>query len=155
MRKGEIVVDPEHSTHKINDSSIVGTWRLVSFDAEDQATGERWPTFGKAPKGRLMLMPDGYMMVVLTAEGRQPATTDADRAKAFKSMFAYSGKYKFDGDSFITDVDVASLVEWTGAQQVRTCRLVGSRLQFISKWAPSPFDPSRTTRGIIEFERDA
>jgi len=148
-------VNPERNIHKTNDSSIIGTWRLVSFDAEDQATGERWPTFGKAPKGRLMLMPDGYMMVILTAEGRQPANTDADRAKAFKSMFAYSGKYAIEGESFVTDVDVASLVEWKDAQQVRTCRFVGSRLQFISKWAPSPFDPSRTTRGIIEFEREA
>jgi hypothetical protein len=148
-------VEPERNNRTNDDKSIIGTWRLVSFDAEDQVTGERWPTFGKSPKGRLMLMPDGYMMVILTAEGRQPANTDADRAKAFKSMFAYSGKYTFEGESFVTDVDVASLTEWTGAQQVRTCRFVGSKLQFISKWAPSPFNPSRTTRGIIEFEREA
>ena len=148
-------MNPERNNRNNSDSSIIGTWRLVSFDAEDQATGERWATFGKSPKGRLMLMPDGYMMVILTAEGRQPAHTDADRAKAFKSIFAYSGKYAFERENFVTDVDVASLVEWTGAQQVRTCRFVGSRLQFISKWAPSPFDPSRTTRGIIEFEREA
>ena len=148
-------MEPERNNQRNDDKSIIGTWRLVSFDAEDQATGERWPTFGKSPKGRLMLMPEGYMMVVLTAEGRQPANTDADRAKAFKAMFAYSGKYTFEGESFVTDVDVASLVEWTGAQQVRTCRFVGSKLQFISKWAPSPFNPSRTTRGIIEFEREA
>lgn len=144
----------ERNIHEDDERSFIGTWRLVSFDAEDQATGERWPTFGKAPKGRLMLMPDGHMMVILTAEGRQPAKTDEDRARAFKSMFAYSGKYTFQGESFVTDVDVASLVEWTGAQQVRTWRFVGSRLQFVSKWAPSPFDPSRTTRGIIEFERE-
>lgn len=148
-------MEPERNNRTNDDKSIIGTWRLVSFDAEDQVTGERWPTFGKSPKGRLMLMPDGYMMVILTAEGRQPANTDADRAKAFKSMFAYSGKYAFEGESFVTDVDVASLTEWTGAQQVRTCRFVGPKLQFISKWAPSPFDPSRTTRGIIEFEREA
>ena len=148
-------MQPKPNTDKSADKSVIGTWRLVSFDAEDQVTGERWPTFGKSPKGRLMLMPDGYMMVILTAEGRQPANTDADRAKAFKSMFAYSGKYTLEGESFVTDVDVASLVEWTGAQQVRTCRFVGSKLQFVSKWAPSPFDPSRTTRGIIEFEREA
>ena len=148
-------VKPERNNHKNIDSSIVGTWRLVSFDTEDQATGERWARFGKSPKGRLMLMPDGYMMVILTAEGRRPANTDADRARAFESIFAYSGKYAFEGENFVTDVDVASLVEWTGAQQVRTCHFVGSRLQFISRWAPSPFDPSRTTRGIIEFEREA
>ena len=75
---------PERNNHKNIDSSIVGTWRLVSFDTEDQATGERRPTLGKSPKGRLILMPNGYMMVILTAEGRQPANTEADRARAFK-----------------------------------------------------------------------
>jgi hypothetical protein len=35
-------------------------------------------------------LPDGYMMVILTAEGRQPAETDPERAEAFKSLFAYS-----------------------------------------------------------------
>ena len=148
-------MEPERSNNENDGKSIIGTWRLVSFDAEDQTTGERWPTFGKSPRGRLMLMPDGYMMVILTAEGRQPADTDTDRAKAFKSMFAYSGRYRLEGESFVTDVDVASLVEWTGAQQIRTCRFVGPKLQFVSKWAPSPFDPSRTTRGVIEFEREA
>ena len=148
-------MDSECNYGKNGDKSIIGTWRLVSFDAEDQATGERWPTFGESPKGRLMLLPNGYMMVILTAEGRHPAKTDAELAKAFKSIFAYSGKYSLEGENFVTDVDVASLVEWTGAQQVRTCRFAGSNLQFISKWAPSPFNPSRTTRGIIEFEREA
>jgi len=147
-------VSPERNNHENSDNSLIGTWRAVSFEAEDQATGERWAPFGKPPKGRLMFMPDGYMMVILTADGRKPANTDAERARAFKSIFAYSGKYSFEGENFVTDVDVASLVEWTGAQQVRTCRFVESRLQFISKWAPSPFDPSRTTRGIMEFERE-
>lgn len=100
-----------------------------------------------------MFMPDGYMMVILTAEDRQPATTDAERAKAFKSLFAYSGRYSVDGENFVTDVDVSSLVEWTGAQQVRTCSFVGPRIQFVSKWAPSPFNPSRITRGYMVFER--
>jgi hypothetical protein len=124
-----MLVEPQRSNNENDGKSIIGTWRLVSFDAEDQTTGERWPTFGKSPRGRLMLMPDGYMMVMLTAEGRQPANTDTDRAKAFKSMFTYSGRYRLEGESFVTDVDVASLVEWTGAQQIRTCRFVGPKLR--------------------------
>jgi hypothetical protein len=138
------------------EQELVGTWRLVSFDAEDRDTGERWPTFGKAPRGRLMLQPNGLMMVLLTAEGRvaqHPSTTE-ERAKAFTSVVAYSGRYKAEGESFVTDVDVSSVEAWVGARQVRTFRLVGRRVQFTSAWAPSPFDPRRTTRGIIEFERE-
>ena len=144
------------ATARNNEADLVGKWRLVSFDAEDRDTGERWPTFGKAPKGRLILLPEGTMMVLLTAEGRAadtPKTTE-ERAKAFTSVIAYSGKYRADGESFITDVDLSSVEAWVGAKQVRTFRLVGRRVQFTSAWAPSPFDSRRTTRGIIEFERE-
>ncbi len=38
-------MEPERSNNENDGKSIIGTWRLVSFDAEDQTTGERWPTF--------------------------------------------------------------------------------------------------------------
>ena len=101
----------------------------------------RWPV-GRYLREVVAVQPDGRVLLFAGA-------------KAFKSMFAYSGRYRLEGESFVTEVDVASLVEWTGAQQIRTCRFVGPKLQFISKWAPSPFDPSRTTWGVIEFEREA
>lgn len=101
----------------------------------------------------------GYSAKEMADANRRAISLLEEIRREFKgnpeTIFAYSGKYMIEGERFVTDVDVASLVEWTGAQQVRTCRFVGSRLQFISNWAPSPFDPSRTTRGIIEFEREA
>ncbi len=137
--------------------ALVGTWRLVAFDAEERDTGKRWPTFGKAPKGRLILQANGLMMVMLTAEGRlakSPKTTE-ERAKAFTTVIAYSGRYRTEGESFVTDVDISSVEAWVGAKQVRTFRISGPRVQFISGWAADPFDSRRTTRGIIEFEREA
>ena len=135
------------------DAALVGMWRLVSFDVEGQATGKRRPAFGNIPNGRLMLLANGYMMLFITAEGRRSPKTVEEKAEAFNTMIAYSGKYKVDGENFITDVDLAWQEAWTGAKQIRTFRLVGSRAQFTSAWAPSPFDPARITRGILEFER--
>jgi hypothetical protein len=134
-------------------SALLGTWRLAAFHAEDRNGRKRLP-FGRPAKGRLMILPDGYMMVLLTAKRRRRADTDAARAQAFKSIFAYSGRYRYDGKRFITDVDLASIAEWMGKQQIRTLHCVGDNLRFTSKWAPSPFQRGRVTRGIIEFERE-
>ena len=61
-------------------SSLVGVWRLVSFGYEDQVTGKRENRFGTMPKGRLMLLENGLMTVILTAEGRPIPKTNEDRA---------------------------------------------------------------------------
>jgi len=147
-------MNAEQQVPSHNEGALVGTWRLVSFDVEGQATGRRRPAFGNVPKGRLMLLANGFMMLFLTAEGRQTPKTDEDKAEAFNTMIAYSGKYKVEGENFITDVDLAWQEAWTGAKQVRTYRFVGPRVQFTSAWAPSPFDPDRIVRGILEFERE-
>jgi hypothetical protein len=134
--------------------ALVGTWRLVSFDVEDQTTSGRQPIFGPTPKGRLVILENGLMMAMLTAEGRLIPKADEDRVKAFNTMFAYSGRYKIQGDQFSTDVDISWNEAWTGTAQVRSFCFVGSRLQLISAWAPSLLDPSRTARGILEWERE-
>jgi hypothetical protein len=59
---------------------IVGTWRLVSFEREYQAGGEREYPMGKAPTGYILFLPEGRMTVVITGEGRTAPTTDQDRA---------------------------------------------------------------------------
>jgi len=133
----------------------VGIWRLVSFDYEDQATGERGPRFGTMPKGRLMLLENGLMMAILTAEGRAIPTTDEDRAMAFNTMVAYSGKYAAQGDQLSIDVDISWNEALTGTVQIRSYHFVDSRLQLVSAWAPSPFEPGRIVRGILEWEREA
>ncbi len=38
-------------------TSLVGQWRLVSFDIENQQSGQKSPGFGPHPKGRLVILP--------------------------------------------------------------------------------------------------
>jgi hypothetical protein len=137
-----------------NEETLVGMWRLVSFDVEAQATGKRKPAFGNAPKGRLVLLANGFMMLFITAEGRRSAKTDEEKIDGFNTMIAYSGKYSVEGENFITDVDLAWQEAWTGAKQTRTYRFIGPRAQFTSSWAPSLFDADKIVRGILEFERE-
>jgi hypothetical protein len=81
---------------------IVGIWKLVSFEREYQAGGEREYPMGKAPTGYILFLPEGRMTVVITGEGRTAPTTDQDRAGLYNSLVAYTGRYRVDGDKWIT-----------------------------------------------------
>ncbi len=81
---------------------------MVSFEMESQATGESEMPRGKTPAGFIIFTPDGRMMVVLTDEGRKAPKDDQDRADLFKTMIAYTGMYRIEGDRWITKVDVAA-----------------------------------------------
>ncbi len=41
--------------------SLLGVWKLLSFEMANQETGQRLSTLGDAPRGRLTLSPSGQM----------------------------------------------------------------------------------------------
>jgi len=57
---------------------LVGLWRLVAFQREYQATGEREYPMGGTATGYILFLPEGRMWVVITGEGRKAPTTDQD-----------------------------------------------------------------------------
>ena len=134
-------------------AKLAGLWNLVSFDTEFQDTNERKPMYGKNPKGHLVLLPEGRMMALIPAEGRKVPKTDEDRLAAFRTMFAYSGIYRLEGDKWVTKVDVAWNEAWTGTDQTRFYKFDGPRLLILTAWQPSVNIPGRTTRGILTWER--
>jgi hypothetical protein len=130
---------------------IVGIWRLVSFEREYQATSEREYPMGKTPTGYILFLPEGRMAVVITGEGRMAPNTDQDRAGLFNSLVAYTGRYRVDGDKWITTVDVSANPTLVGTEQTRTFRVTGDRLQEMSPWAARP--DNRMAHAIITYER--
>ena len=133
---------------------VLGTWKLISYEFEVQSTGERQPIWGKNPTGYIIFTPEGLFMAVLTGEGRKSPNTDQDRAELFNTMFAYTGRYRIEGDKWITKVDVAWLPARVGTEQVRYFKFEGDRLQVITAWMP-PLTPAQqgTGRGVLTFER--
>src|SRR2546422_6473711 len=91
-----------HAAYAQDREKLIGIWKLLSFETEFQATGERKPNFGKNPNGFVIFTPEGRMMAVLTAEGRKAPETDEDRAALLRTMFAYTGIYRLEGDKFVT-----------------------------------------------------
>ena len=133
---------------------LIGTWKVVSFDNEFQDGSPRRALYGQHPTGFIILTGEGRMMAVVAGEGRKPATNDEERASLLRTMFAYSGMYRLDGDKWITDVDVSWNAAYTGTEQVWFYKLNGNRLEVTGAWGPNPNLPgSPITRGIVLFER--
>jgi hypothetical protein len=60
------------------------------------------------------------MIGILTSDSRKPGLEDAARVELHKSMIAYSGRYRVDGNQFVTSVDVSWNEAWNGTEQLRT-----------------------------------
>jgi hypothetical protein len=140
-----ILVQPSFADDR---AKVLGIWRLVSFEMEVQATGEREQTRGKNPTGNIIFTPEGRMMVLLTDDGRKTPNTDQDRADLFKTMLAYTGIYRIEGDKWITKVDVSGNPALVGTEQARFFRIDGDRLQ-----ESTPFMPwaARPEKGMVRF----
>ena len=132
---------------------LIGTWKLVSW----QVIVENEPPqnlFGLHPKGFLVLTREGRSIVVTTAEDRRAGMSDAQRAALHKSMLAYSGRYRVEGDDFITIVEVSWNEEWNGTEQRRHFRIEGDKLFIESAPAPSIISPGKTDFRRIVWQRD-
>ncbi len=135
-------------------AKILGIWKLVSFEAEIQATGKKEPVMGQNPTGYVIFTPEGRAMFILTGEGRKAPKTIQDRADLLNSLVAYTDMYRIEGDKWITKIDVAWNPEWIGTEQARFFKVDGDRLQVVTTWGVSPNWPEKgMTRRILTFER--
>jgi hypothetical protein len=133
---------------------VQGVWRLVSYEIEIQATGQREPVMGNNPTGYVIFTPENRVWFVLTGEGRKPAKTVQERAELLDSLVAYTGTYRIEGDKWITKVEVAWNPAWVGTEQARSFKVDGDRLSVLSPWRVMPnWVEKGMTRSIISFQR--
>jgi len=131
------------STAQAADSgALVGNWKLVSWQVV--VGNESQSPFGSHPIGYLLLTREGRAMALTTADARKPGESVAEWAALHKSMLAYSGKYRVEGDDFITTVDISWNEIWNGTEQRRHYRIEGDRLFIESAPAPSILYPGKT-----------
>ncbi len=134
--------------------TVHGVWKLVAFEVEVQATGQKEPAMGKNPTGYAIFTPEGRAFFILTGEGRKPAKTVQERADLLNTMAAYTGTYRLEGDKWITKVEAAWNPEWVGTEQTRFFKVEGTRLKVLTPWMVAPNWPEKgMTRSIITFER--
>jgi hypothetical protein len=135
-------------------NKVVGTWKLVSYEVEVQATGQKGPVMGDKPTGYATFLPEGRVFFVLTGEGRKPGKTDQEKAELLSTLVAYTGTYSTEGEQWTTNVDVAWNSEWVGTKQVRNFKIEGERLIVTTPWRVMPnWVDKGMTRSIVTFER--
>jgi len=133
---------------------LLGNWKLVSVYAEDVQTKQRYNPYGDHPKGYIAFTSAGRFFALITADGPKPPTAQEEQAAAFRSMSAYTGKFRLEGDKFITKVDVAWNQAWVDTEQSRFWRFEGDRLHIISAPVPNPNVASSSLIGYLVWERE-
>lgn len=137
------------------DPKLHGCWRLVSFDTELQDSKERIQPWGADPNGYLIFSTEGRMMVLITAKAREPGNTGEKLVALFHTVIAYTGRYRIEGDRFITKVDTSWNEAWNGSEQERFYKLDGDTLDVMTAWMPNPLVSENSIgRGILSFRRE-
>jgi len=109
-------------------SSLVGTWKFISYLRSEPETGKNTNIMGEAPKGYLIYTREGRMMVIVVADNNKAPEADEDRITLHKHMVAYSGRYTVTGGQVVHHVDVAWNPAWMGTDLVRSFKREGDRL---------------------------
>ena len=141
--------------HAADKDRIVGTWKLVSVMYEDAQTKELTPVLGAHPRGYQIATPEGRWIALVTADGRPVPKTDEERARALRTMIAYSGRYRVEDGKVITKVEVAWNEAWVGGEQVRFLHFEGDDVLHIeSPPMPHPNVNDKVVRVIVTWQRD-
>ena len=116
--------------------NLVGTWRLVSYEARTASGETRYP-FGRHVVGQLFYDVGGNMSGHLMRVDRPAfasddsgSGTDAEVRAAFEGHVSYFGTYTIDRSARTVTHHVrgASYPNWVGHEQIRFYRIDGSRL---------------------------
>jgi hypothetical protein len=97
--------------------------------------------YGEKPTGAIGFTPSGRFFGLLTADGRKAPQTPEEQAAAYRTVIAYTGKWRVEGDKFVTKVDVAWNPAWIGADQARFFRSEGNKLFLTSAPIPTQMQP--------------
>ncbi len=134
--------------------ALLGNWKLVSFYTEDTQSKQRNNAYGEHPTGAIGFTPAGRFFAFATADSRKAAQTTEDQAAAFRTVIAYTGQWRIEGEKFITKVDVAANPAMVGTEQVRFWRMVSGKLHITTAPLPNPNVPGGTMIGTLVWERE-
>ena len=117
----------------ITAQDITGTWILVARGNDDPEDARlSIERYGRDPRGMVIISPDGWMNASLCHGERPPLSgdpawhtdaPDADRLSAYDTYISYGGRWRLEGNTFITQVEFALNPGWVGGEQARGVEL--------------------------------
>ena len=115
---------------------LVGTWKLVSASSTTAAGEGSESPYGTNPAGFLTYTADGRVTALISYDGRKSLSfgggTLAEQAEAFKTFFAYAGRYTRNGDKVTHHVEISSIQNYVGKDLVRSVKLEGDRIVLVT-----------------------
>jgi hypothetical protein len=125
---------------------FIGTWRLLSIERIDTASGARTDQMGANPIGYLSYAPDDRMMAIIERGDRTKpagdAATPVEADALYRSVISYGGTWRIEGDTMIHSVDVSWNEAWTGTEQKRLIKFDGEHAVLSTHPIADPFDGS-------------
>jgi hypothetical protein len=128
-------------TPTLGQQSLVGTYKIISHEV--QVNGTTIQTFGKAPRGLLVLTPTRWICFY-TGDNRKFGTSVADKAALLDTLSGWTGTYRIEGSKIVITVDAYWTEVHTGKNQVRNWTLAGNRLTLTGDPQAYARDPSKT-----------
>ncbi|MFC8828797.1 lipocalin-like domain-containing protein [Streptomyces sp. NPDC057137] len=135
--------------------SLVGYWRLVSYEVRDGLGVPVGHPLGDDATGCLLYTADGFMSVQIMRPDRPRYRadglgdgTDAESAAAARGYVAYAGPYHVEGDSVVVhEPEVSLFPNWVRATVARKVVLVEPRLE-LTTLTPLPFGGEHLTAAL-------
>ena len=94
-------------------------------------------------------------VVLVTAKAREPGNTDEKLVVLFRTVMSYTGRYRIDGDRFVTKIDSSWNEACNGTEQERFYKLDGDTLDVSTAWMPNPLVSGNPIgRAILSFRRE-
>jgi hypothetical protein len=133
---------------------LVGTWKLVSASSTT-STGERNETpYGPSPVGFLTYTGDGRVTALISYGGRKSLSVNGqalalmeEQAEAFKTFFAYAGRYTLSGDKVTHYIEISSIQNYVSKDLIRSVKFQGDRIILVTP--PTPVNGKIQTVELI------
>jgi hypothetical protein len=120
-------------------AKLVGTWKLVSASSSSPSGEQNGSPFDPNPVGILTYTGDGRVSVLISYGGRKQITTGAqtatlieEQAEAFRTFFAYAGRYRLSGDSIVHSIEISSIENYVGKELVRSLKFQGDQIALVT-----------------------
>lgn len=120
-----------------NSATIIGAWKLISFEIQKE-NGEVIHPFGKNAQGSIIYTDSGRFSAQVMRPDR-PKFASGDQMKGtaeeikvnYEGYISYYGLYEFDIEKnfIIHHVEGSLFPNWEGHGQKRFCELSGNRLK--------------------------
>jgi hypothetical protein len=122
-----------------DNDKLVGTWKLVSASSASLSGELGEAPFGPNPAGFLTYTKEGRVSALISFSGRKPLTIGAkpptlteEQAEAFKTFFAYAGRYRLNGENVIHSIEISSIQNYVNKELVRNVRLQGNQIVLVT-----------------------